>query len=99
MSTAATDDDKGEAIRFAECSEEMPRAADQERLDCLAAAVLNQQRAGFKSYVDTREAKCADCGASGFNTGWGFWHFACGLEILSDGEPREPCGRTQPQDA
>ena len=46
MSTAQTNDD---AIRFAECTDEMPAAADQERLDALAAAVLNQQRAGFKN--------------------------------------------------
>lgn len=96
MPATNEDSEKGEAIRFAEFTDEMPRSDDQERLDCLAAAVLNQQRAGFKSYVDTREAKCADCGASGFNTGWGFWHFACGMEILSDGEPGEPCGRTNP---
>ena len=87
--------DDGEKIRFAENGDEAPAAADQDRLNALAAAVLNQQRAGFKNYVDAREMKCADCGASGFNTGWGFWQFACGLEVMSDGEESDLCGNAK----
>jgi hypothetical protein len=83
-------------MRFADHNEDAPSASDQERLDCLAACIVNQQNAGFGSYLDVREMHCADCGASGFNTGWGFWEFACGLEVLTDGEPSVPCSRTPP---
>lgn len=81
----------GQPMRFAAHDEMAPEAADQNRLNCLAAAIANQQRAGFKDYLDTREMHCACCQASGFNTGWGFWEFSCGMTILSDGEQDEPC--------
>lgn len=42
--------------------------------------------------IDRRIVECPDCGASGMNTCWGYWAFECGAEILSDGEPSEPCG-------
>ena len=62
------------------------------RLACLAVCVVNQQAAGFRNAIDIREATCPDCKASGFNTGWGFWRFSCGAEILIGGEFGEPCG-------
>lgn len=66
--------------------------ADDPKLALLAVSIASQQSAGFKEYLDLREVHCPDCGAAGFNTGWGYWHFVCGAEILSDGEPSEPCG-------
>jgi hypothetical protein len=77
-------------FRFA-TEEHVPAATDQERLNCLAACIANQQQAGFKDYLDTREIHCETCGASGFNTGWGFFEFACGATLLSDGEGGDPC--------
>ncbi len=58
----------------------------------LAACIAEQQAAGFGDYLDLRRPSCQDCGAPGFNTGWGYWRFGCGAEVLSDGEPGEPCG-------
>lgn len=87
------------AFRFAEHSEEAPVAADQLRLNCLAAAIASQQSAGFKSYLDTREMHCATCKSSGFNTGMGFWQFACGMEVLSDGDVVAPCPHDKPDNA
>ncbi len=88
--------ERGAEFQFAAHSvDELPPAGDQQRLDVLAVlavCIANQQRAGFGAYLDVREVKCADCGASGFNTGWGFWRFSCGLEVMTDGEPSEPCG-------
>lgn len=92
-------DKENRKFRFADHSEECPPSADQERLDCLAAAIANQQAANFGTYLDVRELNCADCGASGFNTGWGFWQFSCGLEVLSDGEVCCDCTRTPSQAA
>lgn len=80
-------------IRFAT---DDPPPADAERMKALAAAIINQQRAGFGPYADIRESKCPACEASGFNTGWGYWAFTCGAEIISDGTPAEPCGATKP---
>lgn len=62
-----------------------------DRLNMLAVAVMHQQSAGFVTYVDVREMKCAECGSSGFNTGLGYWQFSCGLEVLSDGDECAPC--------
>jgi hypothetical protein len=70
--------------------------SSDERIACLATCVVSQQSAGFRNVIDIREAHCPDCTASGFNTGWGYWSFACGAEILTDGEPSERCGRTKP---
>lgn len=80
-----------ETVRFAEMAGTTP-AADQERLNHLAYCIATQQVAGFGSYLDTREFHCADCKAPGFNTGWGYFSFACGLEIGSDAEEQKPCG-------
>ena len=68
----------------------VPAAADQERINHLAACIANQQRAGFKDYLDTREVHCETCGASGFNTGWGFFEFVCGATLMPD-EGGDPC--------
>jgi hypothetical protein len=65
--------------------------ADDRRLATLAVCIAHQQRAGFKNYLDLRVVKCPRCDADGFNTGFGFWRFSCGAEILSDGTPGEPC--------
>lgn len=67
------------------------------RLATLAACVADQQAAGFKGVIDLREAKCRCCGASGFNTGFGFWRFACGAEVMPDGDECEPCPTATPQ--
>lgn len=89
--TETSEQDGERRMRFAEHTE-IDAAPDQLRLNALAAAVVNQQAAGFGEYIDTREVHCANCGASGFNTGWGYWHFSCGLELLSDGEGEcSPC--------
>lgn len=78
-----------EEIKFLEG--EGDQSAD-ERLALMAACIVNQQHAGFKNTVDLRQATCHDCGAAGFNTGWGFYKFACGAEVTSGGESSEPCG-------
>ena len=88
--------DQEETYRFAKLSKDDKRAgvvngADEERLCCLAVCVASQQAAGFKNYLDLRQSDCPDCGAPGFNSGWGVWLFACGAEIHSDGTPSEPC--------
>ena len=67
------------------------QARDQERLNILAVCIATQQAAGFDNRLDTREAKCHTCNASGFNTGFGYWQFACGATLLSDGEPDDHC--------
>ena len=80
----------GPALTFAP-HDEIEAAKDQDRLNCLAAAIVNQQAAGFGTYLDTREVNCSTCKASGFNTGWGYWQFACGMEVMSGGEVDTPC--------
>ena len=44
------------------------------------------------------EAECPDCGCLGLTTGWGYWLFQCGAEILSCGEVDKPCPSTEAQD-
>lgn len=85
-------DDKVE-ISFLTGNEELPSLHTDERFAILATCILSQQSAGFRNVVDLREAKCEDCGASGFNSGWGYWLYACGAEVLTDGELGEPCPR------
>lgn len=82
-----------DTFRFAP-HDQIAAAADQDRLNCLAACIANQQKAGFGAYLDVREANCETCGAAGFNTGWGFWNFACGAEVLTCGEGTVPCPTT-----
>ncbi len=85
-----------EEYRFAGLSKDNANAgaknlATDPRLALLAVCIASQQSAGFKTYLDLREVPCRDCGASGFNTGWGYWRHECGAEFLSDGEESEPC--------
>ncbi len=63
-----------------------------ERLKLLAVCVLHQQNAGFRNVIDMREAHCL-CGASAFNTGWGYWLAECGTEISADAEEPIRCER------
>lgn len=49
----------------------------------LAVCIATQQRAGFRELLDMRLLKCPDCGAPGFNSGWGYWQFECGNEVLN----------------
>lgn len=85
-------------FRFAPLGEEdadagVVNASEQPALACLAYCVANQQRAGFKDYIDLRQVPCPSCGAYGYNTGWGLFQFACGAEIISgeDGHFIAPC--------
>jgi hypothetical protein len=91
MAETQNDNEVYHFAKLAEGDEGIDASSDT-RCAILAVCVADQQRAGFKSYIDLRQASCPDCTAPGFNTGWGFWRFACGAEILSDGEPCEPCG-------
>lgn len=74
--------------------------ADDPRIALIAVCVVSQQAAGFRdgdgnAVVDLREVKCQECGAPGFNSGWGFWRFRCGAEIMTDGEPAEECPKAE----
>lgn len=69
--------------------------ADDPKLALMAVCVATQQAAGFREAIDLREVHCPDCGASGFNTGWGVWRFVCDAAIHSDGEPADPCGAVE----
>lgn len=94
--------DEGEAFRFAKLADDDAEAincADDERLALMAVCVAHQQNAGFKTYIDLRQAPCQDCGGAGFNTGWGYWLHVCGAEVMSGGEPSAPCGRKPSEDA
>lgn len=56
------------------------------------ACLDSQRNAGFKT-EDRRVVQCPSCGADGYNSGWGFWHFECGAEILTSGHADAPsCG-------
>jgi hypothetical protein len=86
--------DASDEFRFAEHDKNWPAADDQGRLDALAACIANQQKSGFGNYLDVREMKCGCCGSSGFNTGWGFFEFACGAtQINGDDDGGDPCPR------
>ena len=65
--------------------------SDDVKMRLFACCVVSQQEAGFGSTIDLRETKCPRCDASGFNTGWGYWAFTCGAEILSDGTKSKSC--------
>lgn len=67
--------------------------ADNPVMALAAVCVCSQQAAEFRECIDLRQVKCPDCGSEGFNSGWGYWTFVCGAEILTDGEPSEPCGK------
>ena len=63
---------------------EMPEAPADPKIKHLAACVADQQRAGFKDLIDLREVQCPDCGAPGYNTGWGFFSYLCGAEAVGE---------------
>lgn len=84
-------------FRFAPVSQDDSEAgvlnlADDARLATLACCVASQQSAGFKDWLDLRQVPCPKCAAGGFNTGWGYWKFACGAEVCG-GDITEPCGK------
>jgi hypothetical protein len=54
--------------------------------ECLAS----QKKAGFKQ-EDRRSVPCPMCTSPGYNTGWGWWAFECGGEVLSDGTVDVKC--------
>lgn len=90
--------DEETEYRYAPDSDGTVNLATDLRLSLLAVCVASQQGAGFKNYLDLREAPCPECKAPGFNTGWGYWMHTCGAEILSDGEISEACrARKEPQ--
>ncbi len=67
-------------------------ATDRDRL--LAECVASQTKANFP-HPDARVFRCLECGADGFNTGWGYTKHVCGAEIMPDPEVPEfsnPCG-------
>lgn len=68
---------------------------DDPKMRLLAACIVHQQDAGFGAAADLRQATCPECGAPGFNTGWGYFAYECGAEILTDDEATSssPCGR------
>jgi hypothetical protein len=86
-----------ENFRFAPDGEGTVNLASDERLALLAVCVAHQQKAGFRAYLDLRQASCPDCGAPGFNTGWGAWMHTCGSEWNGDGEQFEPCSHAKPE--
>ena len=69
--------------------------ADDPKIALLAECIISQQEAGFKRngkpLADLREANCYECAASGYNTGWGYFKFLCGMENCN-GEEHAPCG-------
>lgn len=65
--------------------------ADEPRLALLAVCIAEQQHAGFRDHLDLRQAACPDCNSPGFNTGWGYWLFVCGTEILTSGDVDKSC--------
>jgi hypothetical protein len=95
-SPEAAKSEEGEAFRFAKDDPaDGTNLADDERLALFAVCIAHQQNAGFKTYIDARQVECPECNSPGFNTGWGYWAFTCGGELLSDGTCwSEPCGRT-----
>lgn len=76
---------------FAPSIEGAPSLHDDDRLALLAKCVADQQRAGFKEYLDIRQFQCCRCHAPGFNTGWGVIEYTCGATMHSDGEWADEC--------
>lgn len=71
--------------------------ASDPKIASLASCIANQQRAGFKTLLDLRQASCPQCRAPGFNTGWGYFAFTCGAEVSGD-EMMAPCSAPSPAD-
>lgn len=89
----------GKPFGFAPDTDGTTNLAHDPRLQLLACCIVHQQHAGFRGYIDLREVPCHDCGAPGFNTGFGYFLHTCGAEILSDGTQVEPCGTTPAEEA
>lgn len=83
-----------DTFRFAPSVEGGPSQHEDPRLALMAVCVRQQAAAGFRNLIDIRQAACPECGAPGFNTGWGIFAYTCGAETLTDedGGFAEPCG-------
>lgn len=79
-------------FRFTSSKPGEANLVEDEKIKFLATCIVSQQRAGFGDVIDLREGRCPDCKAIGFNTGWGYFAYTCGAEILSDGEEGKQCG-------
>jgi hypothetical protein len=66
-------------------------------MSLLDECLETQKAAGFPR-EDRRKIECRECGAPGFNSGWGYWRFECGAEILTDGTPDKDCPKLLTQD-
>lgn len=79
-------------FQFAPASDGVPSLADDSKIGLLTICIAHQQAAGFGIYIDAREFKCPSCQAPGFNTGFGYFKFTCGAEVLTvDGDFTEAC--------
>ena len=87
---------KVKTIRFSRSGECSKNFADDPVIALLAVCIHSQQAAGFREAIDLRQVECPDCGSEGFNSGWGYWRFVCGAEVLTDGTPGEPCPKDKP---
>lgn len=83
--------DETETYRFAKAEDGQVTLETDPRLGLFAVCIAHQQSAGFGNYIDAREFNCPECGAPGFNTGWGVIRYTCGAEYHSDGTPAERC--------
>lgn len=74
-----------------------PDHAADPTMALMAICVAEQQRAGFGTTIDLRHFECPSCRGAGFNSGWGFFRFTCGAEILTgdDGDITNPCGKAE----
>lgn len=89
---------KGEISFIMENDPSVENLATDGKMRLLASCIISQQNAGFKDakgkpVADMRVLRCANCGAHGYNTGWGYWKFECGAEQMPDGEPSRVCTR------
>jgi hypothetical protein len=79
-----------QTYQFARGDEAAPSLADDPRLALFAVSIARQQSAGFKLHLDCRQFACPDCGAAGFNSGWGSIDFTCGASVVGE-DFAEPC--------
>ncbi len=61
--------------------------AHDPKLLLLAECIADQQTAGFGNVLDLRQAPCPECGAPGFNSGWGFFRHTCGADVTNGEDP------------
>lgn len=92
----AVTESEPKAYRFAKSVEGAPSLHTDPKIALLACCVADQQRAGFKEYLDLRQFECPVCDAPGFNTGWGVVAYTCGAEYHGDGEAANPCPKSLP---